>query len=97
VYSVASRRNSRSKNSGPATSRRPSTVGAISAAVPDTPTQPGSGLSLVLSPKQVVQASMCLGPYPHSHGRSGRPKTKRVGVSPAPTSDCGGSSLVRST
>jgi len=97
VSSVASRRNSRSKNSATATSRRPSPVGAILAAAPDTPTQPGSGLSLVLSPRQVLQASMCLAPFPHSHGRSGRPRTKRVGVSPAQTSDCAGSSLVHST
>jgi len=95
--SVASRRNSRSKNSAVARSRKQSRAGSISAAAQDTPTQPGSGLSLVLSPVQVLQASQCLAAFPHNHGRSGRPKTKRVGVSPAPTSDCAGSSLVRST
>lgn len=90
---------SRSRNSAGSMSRRSSKAGRASVTKPGTTTHGNSGSYSMPFTRLVRRSSVLLSRASAAliRAQSGRPKTKRVGVSAAPTSDSAGLSLVPST
>ncbi len=80
------------------TSKQPSRRGRKAVSLRGTPTRKGSERSCAHSLRSARQTSVCASreSLGRSHVRSGRPRTKRVGVFVLQTSDSAGCSLVRS-
>ena len=96
--SDASQQRRQSKNSTSTTSSLRRQAGPVAVKAQGTTTRSSSGMCSKPSPPTVLPISVAgpIGRFDRSRAQSGRPKTKRVGVSPVATSDSAGCSPVPS-